>query len=83
MARNKAKGTAAVLLSKAEALRGEKGWTREELAVRMHVGSSAYKKWIAGESKPPLDLLDAVMRIYKIPESKFHRAIADLIKEAV
>ena len=81
-AKTKLRGTAHVLISKLEALRGEKGWTQEELAARMHVSTSTYKKWCSGENAPPLALLDAVARVYKIPENKLHRALTDLIKEA-
>lgn len=80
-AKTKANGTAHVIISKLEALRGEKGWTQEELAARMRVSKSAYKKWLSGETAPPLKLLDAFAKVYKIPEKALHRAISDLIKE--
>jgi transcriptional regulator with XRE-family HTH domain len=48
------------------ALRGEKGWTRVELAERLGISRERLAKWELGDNSPPLGMLIRLKRVLAV-----------------
>lgn len=85
MAKSKKIGTctAKLIVQSIESMRMQKGWSKEETALRLRLKYSTYQNYIAGRTIPTVDILDNAERVFNIPVWKFLIPIQEQIKEAV